>query len=174
MSLVAGGEIKKAALLFDRYHANVYSYLLRVNKNKMLAEDLTQNVFEKMIKYRNSYNGKKSFKAWLFTIVRNTNIDHHRKRKYSSLDDSYMQVESKEKDAQERLEVKEKNEKLMAALNRLPSEEKEILILSKFEKMKYSEISALMGLTESALKVKAHRSIKKLRNILVNDMRYEY
>lgn len=174
MNLVINGEIGKASILFDRYHVNVYSYLLKVNRNKMLAEDLTQNVFEKMIKYRASFDGKKSFKAWLFTIVRNTNIDHHRKRKYDSLDDSYLEVQSCDGDAQNQLEVREGKDQLMKAINMLPPDEKEILILSKFEKLKYSEISKITGYTESALKVKAHRSIKKLRNILVNDLRYEY
>ena len=174
MNLVAGGEIRKSSILFDRYHINVYNYLLKVNRDKMLAEDLTQNVFEKMIKYKSSYDGQKSFKAWLFTIVRNTNIDHHRKRKYDSLDDSYLEVKAVEKDAQKQLETKESNEQLMAAINMLPEDEKELLILSKFERLKYSEISKIMGMTESALKVKAHRSIKKLRTILINDIRYEY
>ncbi|MEM9547731.1 MAG: RNA polymerase sigma factor [Bacteroidota bacterium] len=174
MNLVVKGDIKKASVLFDRYHVNVYSYLLKVNRDKMLAEDLTQNVFEKMIKYKSSFDGKKSFKAWLFTIVRNANIDHHRKRKYDSLDDSYLQVESTERDAQKQLESKEGSAHLMAAINMLPEEEKEILMLSKFERLKYAEISRIMGLSESALKVKAHRSIKKLRTILVNDLRYEY
>ena len=174
MNLVAGGDIRKASILFDRYYTNVYSYLLRLNKDKMLAEDLTQNVFEKMIKYKASYDGKKCFKAWLFTIVRNTNIDHHRKRKYDSLDDSFMEVESEERNAQRQLEAKEGKEKLMMALDRLPTEEREILIMAKFEKMKYSQISKVMGMTESTLKVKAHRSIKKLRTILVNDLSYEY
>ena len=174
MALVADGQINKAAVLFDRYHENVYNYLMKVNKNRMLAEDLTQNVFEKVIKYRSSFNGQKSFKAWLFTIVRNTNIDHHRKRKYSSLDDSYLQVESLEKNAQQQLEIKENSARLLEAMDRLPPEEKEILILSKFERLKYGEISTILGLSESALKVKAHRSIKKLRNILINDMNYEY
>ncbi len=174
MNLVAGGEISKASILFDRYHVNVYSYLLKVNRDKMLAEDLTQNVFEKMIKYKSSFDGKKSFKAWLFTIVRNANIDHHRKRKYDSLDDSYLEVKTGECDAQEQLETKEGNEQLMAAINMLPEEEKELLILSKFERMKYAEISSMIGITESAIKVKVHRSIKKLRKILINDIRYEY
>ncbi len=174
MNLVAGGDINKAAILFDRYHVNVYSYLLKVNRDKMLAEDLTQNVFEKMIKYKSSYDGQKSFKAWLFTIVRNTNIDHHRKRKYDSLNDSYLEVKACEKNAQKLLEAKEGNEQLMAAINMLREDEKELLILSKFEKLKYAEISNIMGISESALKVKAHRSIKKLRTILVNDIRYEY
>lgn len=174
MKQVAAGNISKASILFDRYHLNVYNYLLKVNKDKMLAEDLTQNVFEKMIKYKSSYNGQKSFKAWLFTIVRNANIDHHRKRKYDSLDDKFLTVKTTEKDAQAQLEVKENKEQLLAAMNLLAEDEKELLILSKFERLKYSEISKMLGMTESALKVKAHRSIKKLRTILVNKIRYEY
>ena len=140
----------------------------------MLAEDLTQSVFEKLIKYKESFNGKKSFKAWLFAIVRNTNIDHHRRRKLDPLDERAPQLPSDERDAHQRMEAEEKKKSLMDAINKLPEEEKEILMLSKFERLKYSEISKIMGISESSLKVKAHRSIKKLRTILVNDVRYEY
>lgn len=174
MAAVAAGDIRKASLLFDRYHSNVYNYLMKVNQNRMLAEDLTQNVFEKMIKYRSSFKGQKSFKGWLFTIVRNANIDHHRKRKYQSIDDSYLEVAVCDSDAHRSMEEKERNKYLMEAIDRLSLEEKEILVLTKFEKMKYSEVSKITGMTESALKVKAHRSIKKLRSILVNDIKYEY
>jgi len=174
MASVSAGDIRKASILFDRYHANVYNYLMKVNQNKMLAEDLTQNVFEKVIKYRSSFKGQTSFKGWLFTIVRNANIDHHRKRKYQSIDDSYHEVAACDSDAHKSMEVEERNKYLMEAINRLPQEEKEILVMTKFEKMKYSEVSKITGMSESALKVKAHRSIKKLRSILINDIKYEY
>ncbi len=174
MKAVAGGDIRKASILFDRYHVNVYNYLMKVNQNKMLAEDLTQNVFEKVIKYKSSFQGQNSFKGWLFTIVRNANIDHHRKRKYQSIDDSYIEVATCDSNAHKSMEVAEQNKYLMEAINRLPIAEKEILILTKFEKLKYSEVSKITGLSESALKVKAHRSIKKLRSILINDIKYEY
>ena len=62
----------------------------------------------------------------------------------------------------------------MAALNLLPPEEKELIVLTKFQKMKFAEVAAIMGMTENAVKVKSHRTIKKLRTILVNDIKYEY
>lgn len=113
------------------------------------------------MKNRSSYDGQQCFKEWLFTIVRNTNIDHHRKRKYDSLHDSYLEVKAGDTDAQKQLEVKEENSQLMTAINMLPEDEKELLILTKFERLKYSEISEMLCIAESTLKVKAHRSIKK-------------
>ena len=150
MKAVAAGDIRKASMLFDRYHVNVYNYLMKVNQNKMLAEDLTQNVFEKMIKYKSSFQGQNSFKGWLFTIVRNANIDHHRKRKYQSIDDSCTEMATCDSDAHRTMEIAEQNKYLMEAISRLPIEEKEILVMTKFEKMKYSEVSKITGLSESA------------------------
>lgn len=174
MKAFTAGDIRKASMLFDRYHVNVYNYLMKVNQNRMLAEDLTQNVFEKMIKYKSSFQDQQSFKGWLFTIVRNANIDHHRKRKYQSIDDSYLEMATCDNDAHRNMEVAEQNKYLMEAINRLPAEEKEILVLTKLEKMKYSEVAKITGTSESTLKVKAHRSIKNLRSILINDIKYEY
>ena len=70
--------------------------------------------------------------------------------------------------------IKENKKYLMEAINRLPEDERELLILTKFEKMKYSEVAQITGIAESTLKVKAHRTIKKLRSILINDIKYEY
>lgn len=173
MLAVMNGDISQASLLFKRYHTSVYSYLARINRDSQIAQDMTQNVFEKMIKYRNSYQQQKCFKAWLFTIARNVNIDHHRKKKYSITDEHVDMVDSA-MGVHQRMEQQENNKKLHMAMDRLAPEEKELLVLTKFERMKYHQVSTMMGMSESALKVKAHRAMKKLRTILINELNYEY
>ncbi len=173
MQSVANGDIARASVLFERYHVSVYGYLARLNKDKSLAQDMTQNVFEKMIKYKASYKNQQCFKAWLFTIARNTNIDHHRKKKYHMVSDDIDMVDGC-KSAQVIMERDERHRTLNLALDRLPEHEKELIVLTKFEKMKYSEVAQITGLSESALKVKVHRTIKKLKTILINDLKYEY
>ena len=131
MEDVANGDITKASILFDRYHVAVYNYLAKVNRDKSLAEDLTQNAFEKLIKYRSSYGNKKSFKAWLFTIVRNVNIDHHRRKKVYSESTEILSIPDGVQSAQKNLETQEKNDQLMQAIHKLSNEEKEIILLTK-------------------------------------------
>lgn len=173
MLTVSRGDISQAGVLFERYHKSVYSYLARINRDQTIAKDLTQNVFEKMIKYRGSYDDRNNFKAWLFSIARNVNIDQHRKRSHLGLPEGVEKIDDSDS-VHEVMEKDERHHKLMRALDLLPAEEKEIIVLTKFEKMKYQEVSKLTGMTETALKVKAHRTIKKLRSILINDLKYEY
>ncbi|MEM9363026.1 MAG: sigma factor, partial [Bacteroidota bacterium] len=68
MQKVATGDLDLLKLLFDRHHTHVYNFLYKMSGDRMLSEDLTQDVFYKVIKYRGSYkNG--SFVSWLFTIA---------------------------------------------------------------------------------------------------------
>ena len=56
MQSVSNGGIPQLATLFDRYHIRMYNYFRKMNHDKSLSEDLTQEVFERVIKYRESYN----------------------------------------------------------------------------------------------------------------------
>lgn len=174
MEEVAKGNITLAAELFDRYHIPVYNYFLKVNRDRSLADDLTQTVFEKLIKYRTSYGNKKSFKSWLFTIVRNVNIDHHRRKRVFVDPSESHNTADRNDDVQVTMEKSERSSQLMKAITRLSTEEREIITLTKFEKFKYAEVAQMLKLTETGVKTKVHRTIKKLRHILVNDIKYEY
>ncbi len=174
MLQIKNGEIGKTAVLFDRYHTSIYNYFMKIHRNKMISQDLTQNVFEKIIKYRSSYTDHKNFRSWIFTIARNANIDEHRKKRPTDACDDYITLSSKDDNAQVVMEKSEKSKQLMRALDLLPAEEKELIVLTKFEKMKFAQVAEILGMTENAVKVKSHRTIKKLRSILVNDIKYEY
>ncbi len=171
---VKSGKISEAALLFDRYQLPIFNYFLSLNRNRMLADDLTQNVFEKMIKYSSSYNDQRKFKAWLFTIARNVNNDEYRKKVPSERSEEFCEIKSEANNAHELMEKSEKSQQLMAAINLLPDIEREIIVLTKLQKLKFSEVADIIGMNENTLKVKSHRCMKKLRSILINDIRYEY
>ena len=71
MMQVKEGGIRQLALLFERYQNPVYRYFLQTVQDQSLSEDLTQNVFERIIKYRNSFREESVFKSWIFSIARN-------------------------------------------------------------------------------------------------------
>lgn len=96
-----------------------------------------------------------------------------RKKKFHTEIDSANVQKECGTDLHKVLEKKERKNQLLTALERLSPEEKEIIVLTKFERLKYAEVANMMGLSESAIKVKIHRSVKKLRGILVNEMNYE-
>ena len=70
MLQVANGKLELLTILFDRYHLRIFNFFNQMVSNKSVSEDLTQDVFFKIIKYRTSYN-QGNFAAWIFTISRN-------------------------------------------------------------------------------------------------------
>ena len=82
MRKVADGNLDLLKVLFDRHHRHVYNYLFKMSGDAMLSEDLTQDVFYKLIKYRSSYKDG-AFVSWLFSIARNNLKTHFtRNHKY--------------------------------------------------------------------------------------------
>src|ERR1041385_4486597 len=69
MAQVGAGEISKLAVLFERHHRPLFRYFVSMNRNRDLAEDLVQDVFFRMLRYRCSYDPEKPFTAWMSQIA---------------------------------------------------------------------------------------------------------
>ncbi|NER14361.1 sigma-70 family RNA polymerase sigma factor [Leptobacterium flavescens] len=161
MILVANGNIDMARHLFDRYHVRIYNYLLGMTKNREVSRDITQEVFYKLIKYRGSY-GKTRFSSWIYTIARNLCNDHFQNLK--NKDYSWDEVEFRAgKPDSNTIEQKENTEQLNRALNMLNKQERELILMSRFQKMRYQEIAEITGLSIAAVKTRIHRAMHKLR-----------
>ncbi len=162
---VKNGDIDSLVPLFDKYHIKLYNFFLRLTRNRETAEDLTQNVFSRIITYKHSFNEKYKFKTWMYQMARNAHIDHYHKNKAYFSD--FEQMENSPEKVAEAINESEKTEKhelLKEAMNLLSSDEREILELSKFQDLKYEEISKITGNSVGAIKVKVHRAVNKLRN----------
>ncbi len=81
MLQVKSGDTDKLGLLFERYNRALFGYFMRMTGCPSLSEDLVQDVFVRILKYRHTYKDEGSFMTWLFRIARNTHIDHYRKAK---------------------------------------------------------------------------------------------
>jgi RNA polymerase sigma-70 factor (ECF subfamily) len=165
MNAVRAGEISSLGILFERYHASIYRYCVRLTGNPATSEDLVQEVFTRLLKYAHTFREGTNFKAWIYRISRNVCHDHYRRRG--------REIELEEPDAQpadvapvhERLERAEDLTRLSRALGRLPEDRRELLILSRFEHRKYSEIAQLLDCSVGAVKVRVHRAMRQLRDI---------
>jgi RNA polymerase sigma-70 factor (ECF subfamily) len=171
MTEVRGGNLNKMSILFERYHVRLYNYFTKLTRDRALSEDLTQTVFERAIKYRNSYKDSYPFKAWIYRIASNVRYDHYRSQKLKVVyDDGYqepggrMDIDPGNDHGDERID------KLYKAMQKLNDEQKKMIWLTKYEGMKYSEAAGILGCTESALKVKIHRAMKSLKS---NYFKYE-
>src|SRR6185369_9969488 len=79
MRAVREGDLSHLGRLFDRHHRAVYEFLVRTTGQRAVAEDLVQDVFERILKYRATYRGDVGFRPWLFRIACNARADHYRK-----------------------------------------------------------------------------------------------
>ncbi|TRX56308.1 RNA polymerase sigma factor [Fulvivirga sp. M361] len=164
MQQVKHGDLRKASDLFDRYNKALYNFFVKIMFDRDLGHDLTQNVFLRMMKYRKTYRGDKPFKAWLYQIARNVYADHFRKNKikYADLTD-VEQVNDHLMSVDEKLVNDEREKLLYISLYRLNTEQREILILTRFQEMKYEEVSQILDISVANVKVRVHRAMHKLK-----------
>lgn len=168
MLKVKSGELDKLGLLYERHKKRLFGFFYNMNSNTSLCEDLVQNVFIRILKYRHTFTGEGSFTAWMFRTARNVNYDHYKKHSTINKQVNISAMEYKlrdESDMDSEIDRKETVKQLHMALQRLEVEKREVLILSKYKGMKFSEIGYILGCSEGAAKVKAHRALKELRAI---------
>ena len=85
MSAVRDGDLDKLGYLFEKYHKQLYNFFLRQVRDQQSCEDMVQEVFLKMLKYRHTYRGKGKFTTWLNRITVNECSKKHKKRQIASL-----------------------------------------------------------------------------------------
>jgi RNA polymerase sigma-70 factor (ECF subfamily) len=168
MLRVKAGDLDKMGLLFERHHRALYGFLFHMTYQREASEDMVQNVFYKMLKYRDSFTGHGEFVAWMFQIARNTLKDLGKKNKYKV--QQYPAEEMAEQisggiSADEHLEKKQEKATLYQAMTGLSDDHREVLTLSRLQELKYHEVGQILGITEVAAKTRAFRAMQELKNI---------
>jgi len=164
MDRVREGELDRLSELFERHHQRLYRFFYRLTGRGDAADDLVQEVFVRLIKYRHTWKTDAAFTPWLFALARNAGVDHFRKapKELPEHEDAPEPAAPLEHPVAA-LEKREQVELLQAALRRLPVEKRELLLLARFGEMKYESISELLGISVGAVKVRVHRALKELR-----------
>lgn len=151
--------------LYDRYGASIYGFLRRLTRHPAAAEDLTQHTFLRVHEARASFDTRRSFRTWIFTIARRMAsnwLQHSARRAECPMPEAPAGGSSPEEQAMVRLELARVEE----ALAELPQAEAEILLLRKFHGLSFAEIGAVMGCSLGAAKMRAHRGLLRLEAIL--------
>ena len=168
MLSVKAGDIDKMGLLFNRYHRLLYNFLFHMTYNREASEDMVQNVFYRMLKYRHTFTGNGEFRIWMYHLARNVLKDHMKNRKKTSTKDNIDALADKTgggDPADEPFGKKQDKLQLYQAMEKLKDEDREILTLSKFQELKYQEIARIMDMNEGTVKVRVHRAFHQLKNI---------
>jgi RNA polymerase sigma factor (sigma-70 family) len=165
MLLVKEGRLSELTVLFDRYHISLYNFFLKLTLNRAVSQDLTQNLFYRVIRYRESFEpGHGSFRSWIYRIARNVHLDHCKQEKNvpGRLSDpeeteQYL-VEGPAGYSEEQYQL------LDEALARLSPDQREVLVLSRYQGLKYEEIARIRNSSVAAIKVQVFRAIRQLRH----------
>ncbi|HEY9047151.1 MAG TPA: RNA polymerase sigma factor [Ohtaekwangia sp.] len=167
MLKVRDGDVDKLSLLFERYKKPLFGFFYHMNKDADLSEDLVQNVFYRILKYRYLFRGEGDFRTWMFHIARNVSHDHFRKNKITAKDslETWQDRLGSDDNRASSLQQEEEMHLLSMAMDRLPEEKREILVLSKFQDKKYKEIGEILGCSEGAVKVKVFRALQELKEM---------
>ncbi|MBW7885589.1 MAG: sigma-70 family RNA polymerase sigma factor [Caldilineaceae bacterium] len=174
--LAAAMQYNEAALgeLYDRYEAKIYSYIYRRTGEQSLAEDLTAQVFLKMLEsIRDRKAWHSSFSGWLYRIAHNLVIDFYRRRgRHGAVDiDEAPPTPSETQDPVRAVEQLLDAERLRAAIRRLTDEQAEVVSLRFLEGYSISEVAEMTNRTEGAVKALQYRAVATLRTLLYDQMR---
>jgi RNA polymerase sigma-70 factor (ECF subfamily) len=149
------------ARLFDRHHLAVFRFLRRMTGSPSLAEDLTQEVFLRVVRGLDGYDERSREVSWIFRIARNVMVDRHRAQARSPQDASIQDADVISRPATQVLTAM-----LDEALARLPDEDREAFLMREVGGLGYREIAEASGATPDAARMRIYRARIALREAL--------
>ncbi len=160
--------------IYDRYHERIFRYLWARSSEKQVAEDLTAEVFVRMIANLHQYHvpagtaPESAIQAWLYRIAHNLLVDYYRKENRRQ-DLNLEQAELLSEEHGSLVQTVEQRllfEQIQGALHELNTEQQDVLILRFLIGMPLQEVAQVLGKTLAVVKVTQHRGLKKLRAVL--------
>ena len=166
MEQVRQNDLDQLTPLFERYHGPLFNFLLRLTGSRETSQDLVQNVFLRVLKYRASYQPEQPFRAWVYQLARHVHHDHWQKNRVPATDvDDFERTATHRRAALAGMAATQEQAALQEALSLLPVAQREILVLHRFQGFSYAEIGELLACSEGAARVKAHRALEALRQL---------
>ena len=163
MQEVRAGDVGKLEVLFDRHHAGLFRYFLSLTANRATSEDLAQEVFFRVLKYRHTYQPGAGFRPWLYSVGRNVWADHMGKQKPEvALPEESGEIRGKETPPDRAYQKKQEAQLLRRALASLPGDKREVLVLSRYQDLKYEEIASVLQCEVGTVKVRVYRALREL------------
>ena len=179
LKLFRAGNASAFDALVHRYEGELFGYLNRYLRNRELAEDTFQTTFMAVYQKAETFEEGKMFKPWLYAIATNQAIDASRKRKRRqtiSLENEWDSGESSAKAGSLRDVLESNNEKpdssammdekkvqVRKAIDTLPENLRQVLLLAYFHEFKYQEISEVLEIPLGTVKSRLHAALEKFQ-----------
>jgi RNA polymerase sigma-70 factor (ECF subfamily) len=163
-------------ILYERYHASVLSYLYRMLGNLEDVESIAQEVFLRAFRFAPTYRFPQKFSTWLFTITRNLAINYSRRRKRSPVRNvTELNLEGVDisgdpwqvaQRATDDVEKQEEIARVLKALDDLPNDQKEVIVLGVFQDLSYAEMEEITGTKAVTLRSRMFHGLKRLARMV--------
>jgi len=166
------GDRQAFSMLYERYSTSVLSYLYRMMGNLDDVESIAQEVFLRAFRFAPSYRYPQKFATWLFAITRNLAINYARRRKRSpvrsvtelnlegvDMSGDPCQIAARATDS---VEKQEEIARVLKALDDLPTDLKEVIVLGVFQDLTYSEMAQITGTKAVTLRSRMFHGLKRL------------
>jgi RNA polymerase sigma-70 factor (ECF subfamily) len=173
------GDRQAFSMLYERYNASVLSYLYRMLGNVEDVEAIGQEVFLRAFRFAASYRYPQKFSTWLFTITRNLAINTARRKKRSPVRNvTELHLEGMELSgdpyqvaarATDDVEKREEIVRVLKALEVLPADQKEVIVLGVFQDLSYAEMEEITGTKAVTLRSRMFHGLKRLSKMLSRD-----
>jgi RNA polymerase sigma-70 factor (ECF subfamily) len=162
------GDTNALGALYEHYHLSVYRYLYYRIGDRQAAEDLTADVFVRMIRAIPAYRPRSvTFQAWLFQIARNIAIDHYRKMKHRDHAELEENMVDHEENVDASVDRSLTNAHLKQALAKLSDDQRDVLVMRFVANMPITQVAQTLHKSEDAVKGLQRRGLLALRAILV-------
>jgi RNA polymerase sigma-70 factor (ECF subfamily) len=169
-------DAQALAEIYDRYAESIYRYAFRYVGNAELAEDLTSEVFLKLLQVLGTSRApRKQLQGWLYRVARNLAIDWFRQQAKGAILSLNEELTPEDGDSPStRLELQQLQHDLREAISQLTPDQQQVIVLRFAEGRKLRDIGRLMGKSEGSVKLLQFRAINRLRTLLDNQGKREY
>lgn len=166
------GDISAQNILYEKYVSKVLRTAFLLCKNKDLAEDITQETFIRVFSKINTFIGESnSFDSWIYSVTLNVAKNIFRKQKLLNFFSPISDHEELRSPIiiEEDYEKKEREELLLATINKLPYKFKEVIILKYYNDFSQEEIASILNIPIGTVKSRINSALKKIKSNLNNN-----
>ena len=162
---IRAGDTGAAADLFERYAPALLRFTDRMLSDRSAAEEVTQEVFLKVISRAHQYDGRAGVAAWLFAIAANACRDRRRRDRRAPVVplEAVPEPPARGEAVESGILSRERREAVRHALELLSEEQREALVLARYHGMPYAQIAQTLGISVGAVKTRVFRAVETLK-----------